>query len=281
MRYFTAIFCRTLFIVPVVMFLQTGCAARQMTRMSDGRQVEFASMVEELKEARVVLIGETHDIEAHHQMQLDIIRGLHEAGVSFAIGLEMFSASSQRNLDQWVEGRIDAGSFEWIFRDNWKGKWWLYRDIFVFARDNHIPLIGLNIPRETMHKVYTKGFASLSNGERRGLPAEAACNANDPYTGIIQRVYVGHSGDGGSFTYFCEAQTLWNKGMALNISGYLKTHPDKSVVILAGVAHAMKQGIPAQMKGYDDSSCLVVLPDSPGLFRAGITSQEADYFIEE
>lgn len=261
--------------------LQTGCAGRQITRMSDGQPVELAGLVEELKDAQVVFVGETHDVEEHHQAQLDIIRGLHGAGARLAIGLEIFTVASQRDLDQWVEGRLGTGRFKSVYRANWKGNWWLYSDILLYARDNRIPLIGLNIPKGIMHKVYMQGFASLSDEERKGLPAEIACDSGDPYTGVIQKAYVGHTRDTGPFAYFCEAQTLWNKGMALNLANYLKTHPDRTVVVLAGGAHAMKQGIPGQLEKYGDYPYRVILPDIYGLFAAGVTSLDADYFIDD
>ncbi len=270
------------FIPLVLLFtLLTGCAGRQIARVGDGQPVEFDQMLAELKDARVVFIGENHDVAAHHQIQFDIIKALHESGASLAIGLEMFTAPSQRDLDQWVAGRVDADAFKWVFRDNWRVTWRLYSEIFFYARDNHIPLIGLNIPKETMHKVYTEGFASLSEKEREGLPSEVSCDSGDPYTGFIQKVYVGHTADTGPFGYFCEAQTLWNKGMALNLVNYLKEHPDTSMVVLAGGGHVMKKGIPRQMKNYGDYPYRVILPDIPGLFSAGVTVLDADYFVNE
>lgn len=259
--------------------LLTGCAHR-ITSMSDGREVEFDRMVAELKGARAVFVGEIHDVAAHHRIQLDIIKALHEAGVPLAIGMEMFPAASQRYLDQWVAGRLDPGKFMLLYRDYWKVSWWHYSDIFLYARDNRIPLIGLNIPKGIMTKVYSKGFESLSEEERKGLPSDVTCDSADPYTGVIQRHYVGHSAGSASFAFFCEAQTLWNRGMALFLTNYLDKHPERTAVVLVGGAHAMKQGIPGQMKRYGDYSYQVVLPDIPGLFAVGVTIRDADYFVE-
>lgn len=272
---------RTIFrmLLFLLFVLQAGCMQR-ITRMSDGEEVKFDRMVEEIRDARVVFVGEIHDVEEHHQAQLDIIKALHGSGVPLAIGLEMFPSSTQRDLDQWVEGRLDTGSFRWIFRDNWKEKWWFYSDIFMYAREKRIPLVGLNVPKGIMHKVYTKGFASLTDKEREGLPGEVSCDSGDPYTGLIQRAYAGHSGGSAPFAYFCEAQTLWNKGMALNLKSYLDKHPGKTVVVLAGAGHAMKQGIPGHMAKYGDYFCQVILPDVPGMFAAGVTVLDADYFVE-
>jgi len=43
----------------------------------------------------------------------------------------------------------------------------------------------------------------------------------------------------------------------------------------------MKKGIPRQMKNYCDYPYRVILPDIPGLFSAGVTVLDADYFVNE
>ena len=260
--------------------LVIGCT-RQIVKLNDGQPVEFEGMMGELKGARVIFVGEAHDEEAHHQAQLDIIRALDEKGIPLAIGLEMFPAENQRYLDHWVAGRLDAGSFKSVFMNNWKVNWWFYEDIFLYARDHKIPLIGLNIPKPIMHKVYTQGFAALSEQERHGLPVEISCDSSDPYTAKMRKFYKRHSSNTGTFDYFCEAQTLWNRGMALRIADYLKREPSRVMVVLAGGAHAMKQGIPWQMAKYGDFDCRVVLPGIEGLFATEVTFSDADYFIDE
>ena len=69
--------------------------------------------------------------------------------------------------------------------------------------------------------------------------------------------------------------------MALNLVSYLKEHPDTTIVVLAGGGHVMKEGIPGQMKNYGDYPYRVILPDIPGLFSAGVTVLDADYFVNE
>jgi uncharacterized iron-regulated protein len=96
-----------------------------------------------LKSARLVLVGEHHTDQRHHQAQLQVIRALHEQSIPLSIGLEMFRKDSQPALDQWVAGELDETAFEKIYLDNWNFPWPLYRSIFVYAREMKMPMVGL------------------------------------------------------------------------------------------------------------------------------------------
>ncbi len=237
-------------------------------------------MIEEIKNANVIFIGETHDTKKHHEMQLDILRALRRNGVPLAIGLEMFSTESQPQLDLWIEGRIDEPDFKKIYRENWSEEWLLYRDIFIFARDNRIPMIALNIPKEVVSKVAEQGFGALRSGEKKGLPSDITCVLNTLYTDFLKRVYAHHPANDRAFTYFCEAQTLRNNGMAWNIANYAKMHPKKTVVVLAGALHAVKNGMPEQMASYRRMTYKVILPELRGFSAEDASLDDADFIFQ-
>ena len=200
-----------------------------------------------------------------------------------AIGLEMFQADSQQALDAWTEGKLSEQDFRKVYERNWSLDWSLYRDIFIFARDNQIPMIGLNIPKELATKVSRQGFASLTPEEKKDLPAGTTCDLNTPHTAFLkssfQEVFK-HVTNGRVFTYFCEAQTLRNSGMAMNIARYVKKHPGRKIVALAGIWHAVKNAIPEQL-GLNGSKLAdtVILPDLPELNSANASPELADYMI--
>ena len=107
--------------------------------------------------------------------------------------------------------------FQTVYAGNWSLDWSLYRDIFIFARDNHIPMVALNIPKELVTKVSRQGYASLTSEEKKGLPQGTTCDLNNPHTAFLRKSFwevFKHVTNGRVFTYFCEAQTLRNSGMA-------------------------------------------------------------------
>ncbi len=108
--------------------------------------IDFSSMLTDISKVNVIYVGESHDNRSHHEVQLDMIRSLHEKGHSLAIGLEMFTNRDQVYLDRWVEGKIDEKDFIEAFYRNWGIGWGIYKNIFYYAKNKKIPLIGLNVP---------------------------------------------------------------------------------------------------------------------------------------
>ena len=110
-------------------------AARTVSvvRLKDRATIPFDRMVGEASKSRVIVIGETHDNQAHHDLQLKIIRTLHEGGLPLAVGLEMFRAENQEMLDKWWRWGMPTEQFEALYRENWGMPWPLYRDIFLYT----------------------------------------------------------------------------------------------------------------------------------------------------
>lgn len=256
------------------------CRAARIMRVSDRQPVGFAQMIGEIKGARLIFVGENHDRMADHRLQLRVIEALHRAGTPLAVGLEMFTAGSQGDLDRWVAGKMDTESFIASFYRNWEMAWPLYRDIFLYARDNRIPLVGLNVPREIPRKVAREGFAALSPAERRLLPDGITCTVDPAYLAMIRSAYAEHARSDKSFVHFCEAQMLWNRSMAWHLTAYLRAHPGATVVVLAGTGHAMRPGIPEEVRQMAGTPARVVLPEDMGFDRATVTAADADYLVE-
>src|SRR6266567_4111612 len=152
-----------------------------ITRVKDKSPVALSQLMKDIEASDLVMIGEAHDNLKHHQMQLALIRSLTAKKIPFAIGLEMFQADSPQQLDDWTEGKITEQNFKEIFDHNWSQDWKMYRDIFLYARDNHIPMVGLNIPKEIVMKVSREGYDSLTPAEKKGLPQGTSCDLNNPH----------------------------------------------------------------------------------------------------
>ncbi len=253
----------------------------EVFRVSDGSIKTFEEMVGAAKKSEIVYIGELHDFPEHHQFQLNVIKTLHESGIPLSIGLEMFRADSQKSLDNWVSGALTLDKFLLVYYDNWREDWTLYEDIISYAREHRIPLIGLNIPDRIAETVAQKGFTSLSANEKDQLPPEISCDIDPTYMEFIRKAYAGHAQMAGKkFLNFCEAQMIWDKSMAWHIVQYLKKNPGKKMVVLAGVGHAWKRGIPEQVSRFSKYPSTIILPVIPGQVELNtVTMQDADYVV--
>ncbi len=219
------------------------------------------AVTERTADKKIIYIGENHDRYSNHLMELEIIRDLHRRGKKIAIGMEMFQRPFQEVVDAYIDGRIDEAAFlkgtEYFKR--WKFDYNLYRPILLFARAEKIPVAALNQKQEIVDKVFRGGIDSLSEEERTFLP-QGMDFSDEAYRERLKTVFLEHAGfhkgfSDGSFDFFLQAQIVWDETMAESIDRYLRAHPDRQMVVLAGSGHlSYASGIPkrtARRNGYD------------------------------
>ena len=264
-----------------VFFLVAGFSQKPdgpLFRVSDKSYKSLADAVFESLASQVFFVGEHHDNPHHHSNQLEVIREIHErAEKPLAIGLEMFENGYQEQLDQWVAGNLALDDFIKIYYENWDQAWLLYRDIFLYAREHQIPLIGLNVPRKVVSKVAQKGFGSLTTKDMEQLPKGVTCDVTPEYENFIQKVFGWHGKKNKSFNNFCEAQVLWDTIMAINLLKFHDLNPETKLVVLAGDGHSWKHGIPRQMSLRKNIPMAVFLPETAKLHRGNVSQKETDY----
>lgn len=272
--YILAIFAISLFL--------TGCSSTitRAMRIEDRVMVDVRTMIDEVSAVPVVLVGERHDAAAHHELQLEVVKGLQAKGKLVVIGMEMFEESSQKVLDGWSSGTVTTDTFVRVYRSNWRNiPYRFYEEIFSYARFNHIPIVALNAPREIVMKVSRQGLSSLTAADKRQLPPAADAEVSEEYVDFIKASYWGHGRSSDNFRYICEAQMLRNRVMASRIRDYHLRYPDRAMVVIAGGGHAReKGGIPAEL---GDLPFKIILPPVPGLTAASISSEDANFLLEE
>ncbi|UFS69316.1 ChaN family lipoprotein [Geomonas sp. RF6] len=257
-------------------------AATKVVRVADNAAVDLGKVVEDLGRSDVVFIGDTHDDTEVHRNQLEIIRSLHQRNRDLAIGVEMFTTDSQRDLDDWVSGKVAEKDFIEVYAKNWSYDWRLYRDIFIYARDNRIPLIALNVPKPIMSKVVRQGAKALEDSDRKELPPGPAWTLHPrqaQYLKLIRQQAFGNAPVRFPVANFDEAQALRNDAMAYNVVKFRKKDPKRKVVVIAGTWHAIKNGAPESLKKYGSCSYKVVLPDLPEFTWLKPTAEDVDYLM--
>jgi len=256
-----------------------ACAITHVLRVADAQRIPVSQLVAELQPTPLVFLGENHDDASHHAFQLDVIAGLHASGVPLAIGLEMFQLDSQPALDAWVAGRLSEAHFVRLYKSNWRYlSWGLYSDIFLFARDHHLPLLALNVPQAIIQQVARQGWATLSQAQRRMLPA----GVTDPITPANQALMAGmhpaHGARATTLTFMAQAQVLRNRVMAQALLRQRRAQPQTHLVVLTGGVHASRQGgVPSELA---TASCQVVLPPMPEFDPDHAGDTAADYLLD-
>ncbi len=232
----------------------------------DRQLVPLEALIPQLSTRRVVLVGENHDRYDHHLAQLAVIRALHEARPDgWAIGLEFFQQPFQPHLDAYIAGEIDEPIL--LERSEYFQRWGydyrLYRPIFRYAREQGIPLVALNVAAELVAAVSRKGLDGLDAEERACLP-DPLPPVDEAYRERLRVIYEQHPQTaGGGFERFVEVQRLWDAGMAASAAEYLRAHPERGMVLLAGSGHIAPPGsIPERLEQRLGSvSSAVLLPE--------------------
>ena len=254
-------------------------ADMELRDLNNGNTIHLSDLPGAYPHHRIFLVGEHHTSAGHHQAQLAVIQSLVAAGRKVAVGMEMFRSDSQPALDAWVAGKLEPDKFEAVYQDNWNYPWPLYQPILIYARDNRLPVVGLNVPREVTRQVAYQGFDSLSAKERKDLPF-VTCDVDPDYMAYIRKAYGAHGHGQMNFTHFCEAQLVWDKSMAAGALRFLEANPEHTIVVLAGSGHVRKGGIPAQLKKMAPVDHLVILPEIDGrTSEGGLDHEDADLLI--
>jgi len=228
-------------------------------------------------------MGEHHNDEQDHALQVDVIRKLHASkrrrqalagrkrGGELAVGLEQVQVQFQPVLDAYVAGKISLEEMrrevEWDQRWSWNFEG--YRGVFELARQRRIPLIALNVDSEDMFRVVAGGFSNLSP-EKRGkyiLDPEGFASFAKPRCfkcyveycilpsfdmheklGLLQYTMAGEKLDEPmNFKRFFSGRILWDEAMASRAYRWTKENPHGLLVGLVGADHVKYgNGIPGR-----------------------------------
>lgn len=206
-------------------------------------------LVENIKDKRIIYIGEFHDNLSHHKFQLEVIQRLYEKNPRIAVGMEMFQSKFQHVIDKYLQGDISRSQFleDTEYKKRWGFDFSLYEPIINFIKDKDLRLIALNMETEIIRKVSGGSISSLTSNELNKLPRYIDF-ANEEYKKILFGIYSEHPKFfQNDFSRFYNAQIVRDEGMAEQIYDFLIENPDYQIIILAGNGHIMfSHGIPSR-----------------------------------
>jgi uncharacterized iron-regulated protein len=126
---------------------------------SNGEEVSYASMIDDLSKGEVVLFGELHNNSIAHWLQYEVTKDLSNSR-DLILGAEMIEADNQGELDDYLKGKIDQKAFDTLAR-LWSNHETDYAKLVDFAKENKLSFIATNIPRRYANMVFKKGFEAL------------------------------------------------------------------------------------------------------------------------
>ena len=216
----------------------------------------------------VVLLGETHTEPDHHRWQLDTIETLFSVRPEMVLGFEMFPRRVQPVLDRWSRGELSEAAF--LDEVDWPRIWGfdsqLYLPLVGFARKHRLPMVALNVDRETNRRVAMQGFASTPAVDREnvGDPAPASERYRERLFGWFRNHPAGGKRadpNSARFERFVRAQLFWDCAMADAISRVCRDRPHVLAVGIMGQGHIeYGDGVPHQLAAMGINHIATALP---------------------
>jgi uncharacterized iron-regulated protein/poly(3-hydroxybutyrate) depolymerase len=245
------------FLIAILTMAGTGLAAQEGERwrfaklvdsisIRDGHsheRLDWDELIKQLADVDVVFLGETHDDDATHELQLAVYRELLERrNGAVVLAMEMFERDVQPQLNAYLAGEIDEATFLQQARP-WGNYHEGYRPLVELARQYGKPVVASNFPRPLRMKLMQAGEQGLDGlGNDRNLaPAELLPNS-DLYWKRTDNATRGHSAFMPAATSPSErllsTQSLWDNSMGEACVLALRDNPGYSVVHLNGGFHS-------------------------------------------
>ncbi len=177
----------------------------------EGKKVSFKKLVKHGLKQDIILFGELHNNTIAHWLQLELLKALHERD-SIAVGMEMFEADNQDEMDAYFNDKVDAKAFDTLAR-LWSNYTTDYKPVVEYSREKNIPLIATNVPRRFASLVYKKGFKaldSLTNEQKEWIaPLPIKYDPTLPGYQEMMKMMPGHANEN-----FPKAQAIKDATMA-------------------------------------------------------------------
>ncbi|MCS7074076.1 MAG: ChaN family lipoprotein, partial [Bacteroidia bacterium] len=127
---------------------------------SKGKAVTFQTVLAEMGKADVFFFGELHNNPIAHWLTYELVyqhgqKTFHQ----FVIGMEMLETHQQEVLNAYLQGKIDTDT--WESEKLWQNYKTDYKPIIEYAKQNRVPVIATNIPRQYARIVNRFGLDSL------------------------------------------------------------------------------------------------------------------------
>ena len=125
-------------------------------RGEDGAVKTLDQVADDLSRYDVVFFGEFHGHSGIHLAQMRVFKALQQRYADMTLSLEQFERDTQPLLDQYLAGDIGEKVLQEEGR-GWPNYEQSYRPLVEFAKDNGLPVVAANAPKQAVICVSKKG----------------------------------------------------------------------------------------------------------------------------
>ncbi len=209
-----------------VALLSSACAlfppigpVQRVVAPQSGDELSLEQLAQELSDCDVVFLGEVHDSQPAHELQLEVTRRLHELRGDLALSLEMFERDVQPELDAYLAGSTTEEAFLEASRP-WKNYAEAYRPAVEYARAHDLAVLAACLPRALAARIAEEGLDAVLGEEHvpRAVTAEPG-----RYRELFEQAMSGHTGfEEGQLDRWFTSQCAKDDAMAEAIADHLE-----------------------------------------------------------
>lgn len=255
--------------------------------------ISYEDMISDLRDFKLIFIGETHNNVYAHRFQLKILKSLFKKVKKnkIALGMEMFERDVQKYLDLYINNDITEEEFKEKTRP-WTNYESDYKPLIEFARRQKLKVLALNAPRRIARLVARHGkdkLNSLSISDKLYIANKVDYEDSDYATYFYSMLPKGHhKGHSKKMKQYLEASALKDDTMAESIVKFFRKseNKDHSMMVVNGKFHSdYGIAIPKRVKNRMDLETAIItiipVPDSSTVKLKDYIGnrKKADYII--
>ncbi len=240
----------------------TAFSNAEIIDLHTGSEISDAALVEILKSADVVLLGELHDNKFHHELRGSLIARF--ANSQRSIVSEHLPAPLQVSFGSDTKSDLEAAGFD---PEGWG--WPVHQSLYDHLREKGLAVFGGNLPKAEARQIFLQGASGLPD---RMAKTYAQSRLDEKAERALDRDLVdGHCGK-------LPDKYLLRMRFAQRITDLSMTHAlldHRPAVLVAGNGHVRKDyGVPQILSSVAPSLRLVSIgflersSDTPGLLKS-------------
>ncbi len=146
----------------IVLFLFFKPIDFKIFSTEEKKHIDFNELLEKVKEADVLFLGEYHNDRKAHRFEEEILKALYRVKKGkIILSLEMFERDVQGVLSNYLKGKISEEEFLRQARP-WGNYKTDYKPMVEFAKEKGIKVIASNVPRRYASMVARGGINALN-----------------------------------------------------------------------------------------------------------------------
>ncbi len=205
-------------------------------------QFKLPQLKQNLKNKKVVLVGEIHNQFEQHLVQLGVLKNLHEQnqtqGKKLGIGIEWIQSHFQPVVNDYLNDQISEINFleQVEYAQRWGYDYRMFRPILSYAKQHKLPVYAIGTPQEINNKISKQGLESLTELEKAYI-APKIYPTSDEHLMKLEEHFSQYFSESKKIDNMVQINRLWESTMShLTLKPIQQKQVDQ-MLVFTGINH--------------------------------------------